>query len=129
MPWYHKYIHKTEYHHCVRFGGLLEKNAKKLEISWKQPDRERFEVLLTEICIKNEKWNFFSRTRKLDVDMIWVHDRYVKTSPGSTLQSSNNGLAIYDDLGRKAGNFELVSKDAAKKKDFQLFWKMSKFDV
>ena len=45
----------------------------------------------------------FSRIRKLDVDMIWDHDRYVKTSPGSTLQSSNDGLTISHDLGRKSG--------------------------
>ena len=51
--------------------------------------------------MKNE--NFFSRIRKLDLDMIWDHDRYVKTSPGSTLQSSNDGLTISDDLGRKSG--------------------------
>jgi len=53
--------------------------------------------------MKNE--NFFSRIGKLDVDMIWDDDRYVKASPGSTLQSSDNGLAISDYLGRKAGNF------------------------
>ena len=48
---------------------------------------------------------FFSRIRKLDVDMIWDHDRYVKTSPRSTLQISNHGLIIWDDLGRKSGIF------------------------
>ena len=47
--------------------------------------------------------NFFSRIRKLDVDMIWDHDKCVKASPGSTLQSSNNGLTISHDLGRKSG--------------------------
>ena len=49
---------------------------------------------------------FFSRIPKLDVDMIWDHDRYVKASPGSTLQIPNNGImTIYGDLGRKAGIF------------------------
>ena len=47
----------------------------------------------------------FSRIRKLDLDMIWDHDRYVKASPGSTLHNPNNGLAICDDLGRKSGIF------------------------
>ena len=46
---------------------------------------------------------FFSRIRKLDVDVIWDHDRYVKASPGSTLQSSNDGLVIFHDFGRKSG--------------------------
>ena len=44
----------------------------------------------------------FSRIQKLDVDMIWDDDRYVKASPGSTLQSSNNDWIIFDDLGRKS---------------------------
>ena len=52
-----------------------------------------------------KKWNFFSRIRKLDVDMIWYHDRYVKPPLGSTLQSSNDGLTISHDLGRKSGIF------------------------
>ena len=57
---------------------------------------------------------FFSRIRKLDVDMIWDHDRYVKTSPGSTLQSSNDGLTISGDLGRKVESSAVVRKYAAK---------------
>ena len=57
----------------------------------------------------------FSRIRKLDLDMIWDHDRYVKASPGSTLQSSNNGLTIFYDLGRKAGNFSISNKICCKK--------------
>ena len=76
---------------------------KKLETRWKQLLRELFEVSLKELCIKNEFWNFFSRIRKLDVDMIWDHDRYVKASPGSTLFISNDGLTISHDLGRKSG--------------------------
>ena len=33
MPWYHKYIHKTEHNHCVRFGGLRKKKCKKVRLS------------------------------------------------------------------------------------------------
>ena len=65
--------------------------------------------------------NFFSRIRKLDLDMIWDHDRYVKASPGSTLQSSNNGLTISDDLGRKSGIF-WASKQIRFKKRFWHFF-------
>ena len=64
---------------------------------------------------------FFSRIRKLDVDMIWKHDRYVKTSPGSTLQSSNDGLVIFDDLGRKSGIF-CCSKEICCKKRISNFF-------
>ena len=63
----------------------------------------------------------FSRIRKLDLDMIWDHDRYVKASPGSTLQSSNNGLTISDDLGRKSGIF-WASKQIRFKKRFWDFF-------
>ena len=59
--------------------------------------------------------------RKLDLDMIWDHDRYVKASPGSTLQSSNNGLTIFDDLGRKSGTF-WASKEICCKKRFWHFF-------
>ena len=55
--------------------------------------------------------------RKLDLDMIWDHDKYVKASPGSTLQSSNNGLTISDDLGRKSGILS-ASKQIRFKKRF-----------
>ena len=41
--------------------------------------------------------------------MIWDHDRYVKASPGSTLQSSNHGLTISHDLGRKSGKEEAIA--------------------
>ena len=96
---------------------------KKLETRWKQLLRELFEVSLKEICIKNEIWNFFSRIRKLDVDMIWDHDRYVKASPGSTLQSSNNGLTIFDDLGRKSGIFWASKQICCKKRISNFFEK------
>ena len=46
--------------------------------------------------MKNEK--FFSKNRKLDLDMIWHHDKYWKASPGSTLKGFNNGLTIFYDL-------------------------------
>ena len=59
--------------------------------------------------------------RKLDLDMIWDHDRYVKASPGSTLQSSNNGLTISYDLGRKSGIF-WASKQIRFKKRFWHFF-------
>ena len=65
--------------------------------------------------------NFFSRIRKLDVEMIWEHDRYVKASPGSTLQSSNNGLTISDDLGRKSG-ISVCSKEICCKKRISNFF-------
>ena len=65
--------------------------------------------------------NFFSRIRKLDLDMIWDHDRYVKASPGSTLQSSNNGLTISDDLGRKSGIF-CCSKEICCKNEISNFF-------
>ena len=64
---------------------------------------------------------FFSRIRKLDLDMIWDHDRYVKASPGSTLQSSNNGLTIFHDLGRKAGNFSASKQIRFKKRFWDFF--------
>ena len=63
----------------------------------------------------------FSRNRKWDVDMIWDHNRYLKAYPGSTLQGSNNGLTISDDMGRKACNFEANKKNMLQKADFQLF--------
>ena len=59
--------------------------------------------------------------RKLDLDMIWDHDRYVKASPGSTLQSSNNGLTIFHDLGRKAGNFSASKEICCKKRFWDFF--------
>ena len=83
--------------------NFLEFDEKKLETRWKQLLRELFEVSLKEICIKMKNWKFFSRIRKLNVIMIWEHHRYVKASPGSTLQSSNNGVTISDDMGRKIG--------------------------
>ena len=66
----------------------------------------------------------FSRIRKLDVDMIWDHDRYVKASPGSTLQSSNNGLTISDDLGRKSGIFWASKQKCCKKLISNFFEKL-----
>ena len=59
--------------------------------------------------------------RKLDLDMIWDHDRYVKASPGSTLQSSNNGLTISDDLGRKSGIFSASKQIRFKKRFWDFF--------
>ena len=70
--------------------------------------------------------NFFSRIRKLDLDMIWNHDRYVKASPGSTLQSSNNGLTISDDLGRKSGIFWAIEQIRFKKRFWDFFEKYRK---
>ena len=67
--------------------------------------------------------NFFSRIRKLDLDMIWDHDRYVKTSPGSTLQSSNDGLTISHDLGRKSGIFSASKEICCKKRISNFFEK------
>ena len=77
--------------------------------------------------------NFFSRIRKLDVDVIWDHDRYVKASPGSTLQSSNNGLTIWDDLGRKSGIFWASKQICCKKRISNFFEKrrnlMSRLEI
>ena len=64
--------------------------------------------------------------RKLDLDMIWDHDRYVKASPGSTLQSSNNGLTISDDLGRKSGIFWASKQICCKKRFWDFFEKYRK---
>ena len=64
--------------------------------------------------------------RKLDLDMIWDHDRYVKASPGSTLQSSNNGLTIFDDLGRKSGIFWASKQIRFKKRFWHFFEKYRK---
>ena len=55
--------------------------------------------------------------------MIWEHDRYVKASPGSTLQSSNNGLTISDDLGRKSGIFWASKQIFCKKRISNFFEK------
>ena len=55
--------------------------------------------------------------------MIWEHDRYVKASPGSTLQSSNNGLTIFDDLGRKSGIFWASKQICCKKRISNFFEK------
>ena len=90
-------------------------------MSWKQLLNGRFKVSLIEICIKSEIWKKNSRIRKLDLDMIWDHDRYVKASPGSTLHIPNNGLTISDDLGRKSGIF-WASKQIRFKKRFWLFF-------
>ena len=68
----------------------------------------------------------FSRIRILDLDMIWDHDRYVKASPGSNLQSSNNGLAISDDLGRKSGIFWASKQILFKKRFWHFFEKYQK---
>ena len=67
-----------------------------------------------------KKWDlkFFSRIWKLDLDIIWDHDRYVKAFPGSTLQDSNNGVTISDDLGRKSGILSANNEIGYKK----LFW-------
>ena len=94
---------------------------KIASFSWKQLLNGRFEVILKEICIKNEIWIFFSRIRNLVVDVIWDHDRYVKASPGSTLQCFNNGLTIFDDLGRKSGIF-WASKEICCKKHISNFF-------
>ena len=58
--------------------------------------------------------------------MIWDHDRYVKASPGSTLQSSNNGLTISDDLGRKSGIFSASKQIRFKKRFWHFFEKYRK---
>ena len=56
--------------------------------------------------------------------MIWDHDRYVKVSPGYTLQDTSNGFTIFVDLGRKAGNFS-ASKEilTGRKIGFEAFLK------
>ena len=65
--------------------------------------------------------------------MIWEHDRYVKASPGSILQSSNNGLTISDDLGRKSGIFWASKQISCKKRISNFFEKlrnlMSRFKI
>ena len=59
--------------------------------------------------------------RKLDLDMIWDHDRYVKASSGSTLHNPNNGLTICDDLGRKSGIFWAIEQIRFKKRFWDFF--------
>ena len=72
------------------------------------------------------KFEFFLRViRKLDLD-IWDHDAYVKASSGSTLQSSNNGLIISDDLGRKSGIFWASKQIRFKKRFWHFFLKCRK---
>ena len=65
--------------------------------------------------------------------MIWEHDRYVKASPGSTLQSSNVGLTISDDLGRKSGIFWASKQICCKKRISNFFenWRnlMSRLEI
>ena len=56
--------------------------------------------------------------------MIWDHDRYVKPSPGSTLQSSNNDLAISHDMGRKSGMFWASKQICCKKRISNFFEKL-----
>ena len=63
----------------------------------------------------------FSRIRKLDLDMIWDHDRYVKASPGSTLHIPNNGLTILEDMGRKSGIFSAIKEIRYKKRFWNFF--------
>ena len=70
--------------------------------------------------------NFFSWIRFLDLDMIWDHDRYVKASPGSTLHNPNNGLTIFDDLGRKSGIFSANKEIRYKKRFWDFFEKYRK---
>ena len=53
--------------------------------------------------------------------MIWDHDRYVKESPRSSLQRSNNGLTIFCDMRGKAGGF-WASKQIWYKMEFPTFW-------
>ena len=77
----------------------------------------------------HKKWNlkfFFSQIRKLDLDMIWDHDRYVKASNGSTLQDSNNGFTIFGDLGRKASNISAGAQIRCKKRFWRFFEKYRK---
>ena len=83
----------------------------------------RSEVILKEIYIKNEIWKFFSRIRKLDVNIIWDNDRYVKASPGSTVQSYNNDSVIFDDLGRKGGIFWVSKQISCKNRISNMFEK------
>ena len=62
------------------------------------------------------KFEIFSRIRKLDVDMIWDHNRYVKADPLYT----STIMPIFDDLGRKAGNLS-ASKEIRYKKWIDAF--------
>ena len=65
--------------------------------------------------------------------MIWEHDRYVKASPRSTLSSSNVGLTISDDLGRKSGIFWASKQICCKKRISNFFEKrrnlMSRLEI
>ena len=73
----------------------------------------------------HQKWNlknkFVNSKIGCTVDMIWGHDRYVKASSWSTVQSCNNGLTVVDDLGRKADNL-WASKQICCKKRISIFF-------
>ena len=99
--------------HHRNFWNSMKKSWKSAEKSFSR----------SAMCIKNEIRNcFFSRIRKLDIDMM-RDDIYVKVSPGSTLQSSNNGLAISYNLGQKSGIFWASKQICCKKRISNFFEK------
>ena len=69
--------------------------------------------------MKNEI--FFSKNRKLDIHMIWDHDKYWKTSPVSTLKGFNNGLTIFDDLDEILNKIWVCCKIRLKLKIWSFF--------
>ena len=74
--------------------------------------------------MKNE--NFFSKNRKLDVDMIWDHDKYWKASPGSTLKDFNNVLSIFCDLIEIFNKIWASCKISLKMRNWSFFEKYRK---
>ena len=64
----------------------------------KQLLRESFKVALKKIREEEIIVNFFHRFRFFHLETFWYDDRYWKSSPGSTLHDSNDGLVIFDIL-------------------------------
>ena len=106
---------------------LLEKflkfDEKKVFCFKNELTRELSEVALKELCIKMKKMKFFSKNRKLNLDMIWDHDNYWKTSPGSTLEGFNNGLTIFYDLDEIFNKISALCKISLKTRFSNFFEK------
>ena len=69
---------------------------------------------------------FLSKNQKLDLDMIWDHDKYWKASPGSTLRDFNNGLTIFYDLDEIFNKIRAPCKISLKVRIWNFFEKYRK---
>ena len=79
-----------------------------------------------ENSIKNKKWKIFSKNQKLDLNMIWDHDKYWKASPRSTLKDFNNDLTIFYDLDEILNKIWAPCKISLKMKIWSFFEKYRK---